>query len=306
MRIFILAIILLSSCGRGIKHSQTKSIIGKDDRQLVKDSTIQSLVGRIISPFGTCTGYISGKNELTTALHCVNMAHTSQVTFITDNNVSIPILSEKEYLEKVDLIKLNIPEQDKYIEPEQFRTDLPITVLGYDALQQRIIKDQCLFTEKDKNVFPGVIFHGCDTIKGASGAPLVQNGKVVGIHIGTVPDHTINVAVDLAHLSTVDLRELVYEPEGACDGHLRRYNIFKKEEKHWAIGSVVTMGAGSFLGGFGGLLGAGPGAVALDRKNRADKAMKAYKKCLKDEERKAEELRRRQSENKQKLEDIDI
>ena len=308
MHIFILAlgIFLISSCGQDRKNSQIKSIIGQDNRKQVNDSAIKSLVGKITSPFGTCTAYISGKTELTTALHCVDMAHTSQVMFTTDDNINIPILSEKKYFEQADVIKLIIPEQENFISLGKFQSDLPLTVLGYDTGKERVLTDKCIFTEKEKNMFPGVIFHGCDTIKGASGAPLLQNGKVVGIHIGTVVDHTINVAVDFSQLSTVNLFDLVYEPERSCDGHLRRYKIFKNEESHWAAASLVAMAGGSWLGPLGGALGAGPAAVAMDRRKKADREMRAYKICLKDEKRKAEELRRKQSDNKNKLKDINI
>ena len=307
MHIFILAlgIILISSCGHDRKNSQIKSIIGQDNRKQVNDAAIKSLVGKITGPFGTCTAYISGKSELTTALHCVDMAHPSQVMFTTDDNINIPILSEKEHFEKADVIKLNIPEQDNFIASEKFQEDLPLTVLGYDPKQNKILTDQCFFTEKEKNIFPGVIFHGCDTLKGASGAPLLQNGKIVGLHVGTVVDHTINVAIDFSQLSTVNLFDLVYEPERACDGHLRRHKIFKKEEQDWAIASVVTMGAGSFLGGLGGLLGAGPGAVAYERGKRAEKELKKYHQCLENEQKKEEEKRRKELELIKELEDIE-
>jgi V8-like Glu-specific endopeptidase len=40
----------------------------------------------------------------------------------------------------------------------------------------------------------GVIFHTLDTVAGASGSPIVQNGAVVGIHLGYFPRGEKNIA----------------------------------------------------------------------------------------------------------------
>ncbi|MBC8285631.1 MAG: trypsin-like peptidase domain-containing protein [Nitrospinae bacterium] len=302
--LLILLVLLLSGCGQEAEFSTIKAIIEKDDRKSVSNSSIRSLVGKIISPLGTCTGYISGQTELTTALHCVDMAHTSEVTFITDDNVNIPILSQKEYFEKADIVKINIPKQDKFLELAKFNPNLPINVFGFDTISQTLLKDQCISTEKSNDMFPGVIFHGCDTVKGTSGAPLLQDGKVVGLHVGTVANHTINVAVDLSYTSTINLFDIVYEPERNCDAHLRRYRIFKKEEKHWSIAAGITMGAGSFFGGFGGLAGAAPAAVSAERAMQAKNQLKAHKKCLKEEAKKAAAKRKREEQLNDDLADL--
>jgi hypothetical protein len=103
-----------------------------------------------------------------------------------------------------------------------------------------------------------------------------------------------------------------------CGHELNRYENYKREAENWGKTSILTVGAGSFWGGLGGLVGALPGAVSHRYNVMARNAWDDYRTCLEDEkkdlDRKMEESRRKNKEdkekrireNKKKIDDLNI
>jgi hypothetical protein len=98
-----------------------------------------------------------------------------------------------------------------------------------------------------------------------------------------------------------------------CEHEERRYNKFKQRSENWGIASLATTGAGSFLGGFGGLLGAGPGAIAYRYAKMAEDALMDYRSCIETEtisaaqkalEEERLERQRREEEEKRARDDL--
>lgn len=61
------------------------------------------------------------------------------------------------------------------------------------------------FAGIEQTIDPIQLLHTCDTVNGASGGILMQNGKVVAMHIGYLQDQNVNVAVPLAELDNPQL-----------------------------------------------------------------------------------------------------
>jgi hypothetical protein len=87
-----------------------------------------------------------------------------------------------------------------------------IVVAGYDP-KRGPLTSRCAIESKDNSV--GVIKYGCDTVKGMSGASVIRNGALVGIHLGYENAIGKNIAVNLSQLDSKkdvhEIQQLVFE-----------------------------------------------------------------------------------------------
>jgi hypothetical protein len=97
--------LLFVACDRK-NTSETKGIIGEDSR--VGTNEYADFVGKIEGGNGTCTAYISGVNEVTTAAHCfAEEDDLASQSFQKLNGESVKIESVKSFHYNADIVLLN-------------------------------------------------------------------------------------------------------------------------------------------------------------------------------------------------------
>jgi len=94
----------------------------------------------------------------------------------------------------------------EYLTSDKISMQSPLTLPGYDPESDKyLVHKNCKATEIIGE--SGIIKHECDTLPGASGSPILQNGKVVGVHIGSFNDElrSFNLAVDIQLIESANL-----------------------------------------------------------------------------------------------------
>lgn len=188
-KVIIIGVLLLAACNKTVSPTESRSqaVIGSDDRQILEDVVLKSIVGR----FGTleamlCTGFFSGTREVTTAAHCVRGKRVEDLsTFTTASGDEYRIVSVDSQHAAADLAVLTVDRvAPRFLSQGSLRLDQEATVASYDAIGDRFV------TLKQKSplasVGGGFFTHVLDTEGGASGSPIFQFGKVVGVHLGWI------------------------------------------------------------------------------------------------------------------------
>lgn len=212
-------ITLSAGCRSQTSSYAPKEVIGADGREVVENNPYRETVGLFTTPKGPCTAFVSDQNEITTAAHCFNPKTDinaylfsandgqleTQVTELVRKNGDTVILRTKELLPKT--LNLSFANADR-----------PGTLVSFDPEKQNLtLQNQC-------QVRPGEIdgsyLHDCDSTPGSSGSPLLQDGTVVGVHIGFAKKLGWNIALDPNHQQLHDassLKQLIdFFPEGRC------------------------------------------------------------------------------------------
>lgn len=203
---------MLFSCSSdGTEKSSVKSIFLPDGREALLNHRFQNLVGSFQLGAKRCTAFISGKDELTTAAHCYGGESLDKVNFVR-GATSINPISIKQIFAKADVIKFTIETENEYLETIAFYPNQSVSLISNDPTGQGLTVDKnCSFAEQQPVV--NAIIHKCDTEKRSSGSPILQGGKVVGVHIGSTKNQGINIGVVLSDINNVDLSDLEYNFE---------------------------------------------------------------------------------------------
>jgi len=132
---------------------------------------------------------------------------TSQYLFTTLSGKTIGISKiEKIFIEN-DIVYMELTEDSPdFLIADKLKIDSPLILPGFDPDSDKfLVHRDCKATEIIGE--SGIIKHECDTLPGASGAPVLQNGRVVAVHIGSFKDdlRSFNLAVDMLLLETANL-----------------------------------------------------------------------------------------------------
>ncbi len=204
----------------GPNNSSTvvKAIIGENNRQPTTDSTLARLIGRLKVGETTCTAFASASNEITTAGHCVSLGENfepSAATFKVADGTSYD-LTELILLDaKKDIAVFKTQKQFPSYLRQAPLLGGALSLASIDPNTGNFTSDRTCHYEKTIGS-AGAIVHSCDTVPGESGAPLMQDGNVVGVHVGYKESLDRNVAFDLRRLNdeTVDMLSLELRKEG--------------------------------------------------------------------------------------------
>ena len=199
-----------------VQKTEVKAIIGKDDRKTITDvpTKIAKTVGSLTSVgIHTCTAVVISPYEILTASHCYENLLWGTYEFKSLQG-KFKVHHHPKRINALDLVILPI-QHDGYL-PPRFVGDstyggYPIgTPIFSETLELGDFKPSGSKTEiyslgYGSEVFHAshhewpikpsthILIHSLDTIFGGSGSPLLQDGKVVGIHIGNIQG-TENVA----------------------------------------------------------------------------------------------------------------
>jgi V8-like Glu-specific endopeptidase len=186
-------LIYASSCSNGNQsESSLQHVFGADDRKVMDTTLYDDLIGYLEGKETKCVGFVSGKDEVTTAAHCIdNMEYP---TFILksgekfqldalkmlDAPRDIAVLKTKKYFEKhLDFGKI---EQNS------------IRVVSFNFSKKIMTTSDNCFVNSQLSEYSAFSYE-CDTSHGNSGSPLIQNGKVVGVHVGYSEKLKANIGV---------------------------------------------------------------------------------------------------------------
>ena len=239
-------IILISiSCAPEEQPSQgsgLSAILGRDNRTVVDSSDSMNMivggVGQEKMPF--CTAFKIETNEYVTARHCVvdEKGDTlDSLTFITPvEGKAYPIQEFTRFNEKADLAFFKVEGYNNGAKLElanatTMSTELSVYSVVSDESShykvQLMTDRNCKFLRQDLTT--GLMIHQCDTLHGSSGSPILDGGKVVGVHLGAMNQvdqnddqvtQTVNVASTLRTLDQIDVTRATYEQE-RCSCSLR-------------------------------------------------------------------------------------
>jgi hypothetical protein len=269
-RIGILILLcVVIGCGVDESSSSTLGIIGDDDRALLTDSNYDRLIGQVlIANVPICTGFISSSFEFTTAAHCINLEFKDEYKIRLISGELFGVTGESFRNAASDVVRLKMDNYfEEWLEAGIYDSSQSASIIGHNS-------DTNLFFQSFANEFSthgrsGLVIHEMDTKKGASGSPIIQNNKVVGVHIGA--SFKNNVGVLLSHLGSIEenqLHDLILTQEAgklACD-----------------ILAASCMAAVNKFGGMAGCIAVGRACrEAIDWARKKDRARAKAKKKAK-------------------------
>jgi hypothetical protein len=203
---------LLISCGSP-NGSAVDGIIGSDDRtSLSKEQSHANLVGSIrIDDQHICSGYISAVDEVTSAAHCTLATVSKERYKFVAAKEEVYQLSDITYLDdSTGVVRFSAKVKGEFIVQAELSLDKEATAIGYSLDKDEYTASTGRFYDSG---FPGLFLHDIDTVPGMSGSPILQDSKVVAVHIGYSQILNTNIAVALVGLEDVDLTRIDFKEE---------------------------------------------------------------------------------------------
>jgi hypothetical protein len=172
--------------------SESKAIIGQDDLNTNIDAALLKKIGKIQSKKGHCTFFVSGKNEIATAKHCVMGYRAQDLLFeVNGQKIDVPELSYKN--DGIDFVKLKtLQDMPEIFEFSVLEEGQPASIVGFTGRFEQHTNCRLSSMKESKAYF----LHECDTRSGMSGAPIIQNGRVIAMHLGHAREANKNFAIN--------------------------------------------------------------------------------------------------------------
>ncbi|NBX16779.1 MAG: hypothetical protein EBR09_05380 [Proteobacteria bacterium] len=212
---FLVVGVAFSACGTSTQPIESKpvSIVGKDNRKVEKDRELLSRIGSLDhNGKAICTVFASGPDEVTTAGHCFSDSPVAGQYTVTIENQKHAVQSVQKS-KKADIAKLTVSGIADYFESAEAEENFDTSVTAFSIEHNKILsaRGEKLTVENSSSL----LNYRNDTIKGSSGAPVLQNNKVVGVHLGSrVKDsEEVNFGVSFRNAQSADVTRTPYSPE---------------------------------------------------------------------------------------------
>lgn len=198
MRFQILSVVIscsltiLTSCQDN--RSESAAIIGEDNRQLTKAN--HKSLGYVKADGNICTGFLTKNDEVTTAGHCLREIDDLNAISFVHRGQSYETVQVR-YNELLDIARISLEksvEGGVALNSSEPDFSQAITVVGIDAQNPARHFSSKSTQQHPLEGRPGFLSYDADTLPGISGAPLLQEGKVVGVHLGSSLDKKMNYA----------------------------------------------------------------------------------------------------------------
>lgn len=219
-----------------IGKSGVQQIIGEDNRTTDNTEWIRGRVGALLKDGSHhCTAFATGPRTITTAYHCIENQPEMLLQVKTDESASrkvdlsrfsfkvanrtTGVAKVRSVLRDSDIAVLEIAEPNtSWFELGSY-TRRPISqIISVNGDDTGCITNSARVFETNRM---GVFAHALDSIPGASGSPILQNDRVIGIHIGALRNFNLAVAVQgTAHLADIEsliVKENDYDGDGKDD-----------------------------------------------------------------------------------------
>ena len=229
----ILSFVLVSSCGTQ-KNDQSPTEKAKQDQ-----TKWESLVGSLGHGDKLCTFFVTGENQLTTAYHCLETApgqiqDVDQLKIQLADGTGLKALEVESLIPAKDLATLTVDEDlEAYLASGSPTMDRPMTLVAYDQDEERLSVNQHCRPETLIDI-AGVFTFDCETQGHYSGAPLIQDGKVVGIHLGYKEkvDRRVAMNYGLVDNPSTDVLEIEFREESCHSRAHSRGGLFGHSRAH--------------------------------------------------------------------------
>ena len=191
-----------AACQNEKSPSGQNAIIGNSDFVVVEDEKKRSKHGFLDTGERRCNAFLSGAREVTAALHCIGDDPLAFVGFqyeaeggLVTGVVDVLFLDDKK-----DMVTYAVEKSfDSYYEfASSLDLEAKIKVVGIDHSIDKVVETACDI--KDLLLPQAAIEYTCDTKSRFSGSPIVQGGKVVGVHIGYNPEKNVNYGLNIGQL----------------------------------------------------------------------------------------------------------
>jgi len=203
-----------AGCAQKVTNAEPRAIIGADDRTIELDPVLNAAVGAFSGRGGPlCTGFAIAKNEFATAAHCFIKDGDPTAYRLVTAAGTYPVKKVKSLHEKGDLVVFEATRDDlTFLKPaEDHEGGTNGKIISYELKGLRLLSSKngeiARNLRKNGNRHAGVLLHSLDTVGGSSGSPILQNGKVVAIHVGHSPALQRNIAVELTHAADANVLE---------------------------------------------------------------------------------------------------
>lgn len=191
---------IFCGCGRD-ENSELSIIVDNDDRTEIyeHDDKIGSFVSESV-----CTAFAVSSRTIITAEHCFNKNVGGQ--YLTKNNSYYVVKVTSQHF-SADVVELELNKNLKsYFEVTSHNKNLFSRI--YSISDEKLLTNESnwyssIYIEGLGDI-EGVFMHKLDTVPGSSGSPIVQNGKVTGIHLGSIYDTNLNYGVELLKLDEIE------------------------------------------------------------------------------------------------------
>ena len=230
--VLLLVPVSVNSCGSE-SVSTSMQLIGDDERVPLGEHTYQNTIGALVfEGSAVCTAFAIDEREIVTASHCYDdkrqgdysfrselgeydvrggyerYEHLDLVTLELQHAVEVPplrieglsIQELNEDQERIEQLRTR-PIFENYFELSQQDSSTEF-VGGVRVVSHARTENELLFHEVIEGDFvsageadSGFFFHTLDTVSGSSGSPILNDGQVIGIHLGATVNTESNFGV---------------------------------------------------------------------------------------------------------------
>jgi V8-like Glu-specific endopeptidase len=193
----LLALLIVTACGAPQSQSKQSAIIGTND--LVQESDPKALAaqGTLQVPNRTCNAFLIQSKQIAVAGHCADDPYAFVgFKFRNMNGKEARVIGIDFLDSNKDLVffRLDTAYSDYYdFAGKEVDVNQPIHIRAFDFESKSLTGTDCSVVGLLPN--KAGFKHSCDSLPKYSGAPLLQDGKVVGVHLGHVPAESVNLAV---------------------------------------------------------------------------------------------------------------
>lgn len=243
MKKLTLSILFLTAVtGCGVSNSSNvSSIVNEDQRQIISKESLQNQFGILsYNDEFLCNAFWSGKQKITTAAHCfTNIKDLKNYKFISPSGKETSLTSSQVSY-KADLVTFDTLEENQapLLEIGIYNPNKEIQIIAYDPATKKNLLSSV--EESERTSSNGLIIHTLDTTSGYSGAAMIQENKIVAMHISTMRDLNQNLAIELNEVENVDLS--LFENSASLDNECYKYNPFCGNKKVTSIVRVCGVG----------------------------------------------------------------
>lgn len=202
----IYLVLLLIGCGEHEASSHSNMIVGKDQRHNLGPSELEQSVGNIsLGSRQICAAFAIADYSVVTANHCVAEILEQDV-----GQLSFAIDHQEYQVLAID----RLPSSDLAILTLENVAHVPLRTLSIAAVNpdtaailvapslydQRLLQSEGIITRStdiERKQHQALYMHEMDTTSGSSGAPILQNNKVVAVHLGAMPLSELNYAAGI-------------------------------------------------------------------------------------------------------------
>ena len=181
--------------------SKTGATLGEHPVEYESSSFDGRKHGLMKTPESVCNATLVSKNTIALALHCLREDPLAYVgfEFFPFEGPSASVVDAYFLDDKKDTVIYALDRSyDTYYELGKLDLKKPIVLVGFDPKKESSFSVRC--AAKGLLLRYAAFTHNCDTKPGFSGAAVIQNNTIVGLHFGFDSKNQVNLGIDFGML----------------------------------------------------------------------------------------------------------